>query len=149
MIIFTPFCVCRSGIVAFLARGIGSSCKVLTSSGSLLEARLRSISCGGLVSLLTPSVANLWLFACGSLSFTRAYCFIMSRAVYSPFPFAFEDLVALTNSIRYTISLYILLIEMLSLFITSTQLLLRTGALLLSLCKISLLLYKLPSIRGA
>jgi len=73
----------------------------------------------------------------------------MSRAVYSPFPFAFKDLVALINNIRYTISLYILLIEMLSLFITFTQLLLRIRALLLSLRKISLLLYKLPSIRGA
>jgi hypothetical protein len=132
-----------------LAREISLSYKVLTSSSSLLEAKLKSISYKGLVSLLTPSIVNLWLFACKSLSFARARYFIMSRAVYSPFPFAFKDLVALTNSIRYTISLYILLIEMLSLSITFTQLLLRIGALLLSLRKISLLLYELPSIRGA
>ena len=132
-----------------MARRIGSSCKVLTSSSSLLKARLKSISYKGLVSLLTPNIANLWLFAYRSFSFARACCFIMSRVVYSPFPFAFKDLVILTNSTRYIISLYILLIKMLSLFITFTQLLLRTRALSLSLCKISLLLYKLPSIRGA
>jgi len=70
MIIFTPFYICGSGIVAFLACGIGLSCKVLTSFSFLLKARLRSISCGGLVSLLIPSIADLWLFACGSFSFT-------------------------------------------------------------------------------
>jgi len=122
---------------------------VLTSFSSLLEARLRSISYKGLISLLTPSIANLWLFACKSLSFARARCFIISRAVYSPFPFAFKDLVALIDSIRYIISLYILLTKILSLFIIFMQLLLRTRALLLSLRKISLLLYKLLSIRGA
>jgi len=122
---------------------------VLTSSGSLLEAGLRFISCKGLISLLTPSIVNLWLFACGSFSFAQACYFIMSRAVYSPFPFTFEDPVALIDSIRYIISLYILLIEMLSLFIIFTQLLLRIGTLFVSRRKISLLLYKLPSIRGA
>jgi len=73
----------------------------------------------------------------------------MSRAVYSPFPFAFKDLVALIDSTRYTISSYILLTKILSLFTIFMQLPLKTRALLLSLCKISLLLYKLPSIRGA
>jgi len=122
---------------------------VLTSFSSLLEVKLRSISYKGLVSLLTPNIANLWLFAYKSFSFTRACCFIISRAIYSPFPFTFKGLIALTNSIRYIISLYILLTKILSLFIIFTQLLLRIGVLLLSLRKISLLLYKLPSIRGA
>jgi len=58
MIIFTPFCVCGSGIVAFFDCKIGSSCKVLTSSSSLLKAGLRFISYKGLVSLLTLNVAN-------------------------------------------------------------------------------------------
>ena len=122
---------------------------MLTSFNSLLEAKLKSISYKGLISLLTLNIVNLWLFAYRSLSFTRAYCFIISRAIYNPFPFTFKDLIILTNSIRYIISSYILLIKMLSLFITFTQLLLKTKALLLSLCKISFLLYKLPSIRGA
>jgi hypothetical protein len=149
IIIFTPFCVYKSGIVAFFDRGIGSSYKVLTSFSSLLEARLRFISCKGLVSLLTLSVADLWLLAYGSLSFARARCFIMSWAIYSPFPFAFKDLVALIDNIRYTISLYILLTKMLSLFITFTQLPLIIGILSMSRRKISLLLYKLPSVKGA
>ena len=59
MIIFTPFYICGSGIVAFLACGIGLSCKVLTSFSSLLKAKLRSISYKGLVSLLTLNIANL------------------------------------------------------------------------------------------
>ena len=149
IIIFTPFCVRGSGIVAFFDRRISSSYKVLTSSGSLLKAGLKSISYKGLVSLLTLSIANLWLFAYKSLSFARARCFIISRAVYSPFPFAFKDPVVLIDNIRYIISLYILLIEMLSLFITFTQLPLRIRILFVSRRKISLLLYKLPSIRGA
>ena len=122
---------------------------MLTSSGSLLEAGLRSISYKGLVSLLTPNIADLWLFAYKSLSFARACYFIMSRAIYSPFPFTFKDPAALTNSIRYTISLYILLIKMLSSSITFTQLPLRIGILSMSRRKISLLLYKLPSVKGA
>jgi hypothetical protein len=122
---------------------------VLTSFNSLLKAKLRFISYRGLISLLTPSVADLWLLACGSLSFTRARCFIMSRVIYNPFPFTFKDLVALIDNIRYIISLYILLIKMLSLFITSTQLPLIIRILFVSRRKISLLLYKLPSIRGA
>jgi len=122
---------------------------VLTSFNSLLEAKLKSISYKGLISLLTLNIVNLWLFAYRSLSFTRAYCFIMSRAVYSPFPFTFKDLIILTNNIRYIISLYILLIKMPSLSITFTQLPLKTKILLLSLRKISLLLYKLPSIKKA
>ena len=122
---------------------------MLTSFSSLLEVKLRSISYKGLVSLLTPNIANLWLFAYKSFSFTRACCFIISLAVYCPFPFTFKDLIALTNSTRYTISSYILLIKMLSLFTTFMQLPLRIKALLLSLRKISLLLYKLPSIIGA
>jgi len=73
----------------------------------------------------------------------------MSRVVYSPFPFAFKDPVALIDNIRYTISLYILLIEMLSLFITFTQLPLKIGTLFVSRRKISLLLYELPSVRRA
>jgi len=73
----------------------------------------------------------------------------MSRAIYSPFPFAFKDLVALTNNIRYIISLYILLIEMLSLFTTFMQLPLKIGILFVSRRKIFLLLYKLPSVKGA
>jgi hypothetical protein len=149
IIIFIPFCVRGSGTVAFFDRGTGSSYKVLTSSSSLLEAKSRSISYKGLVSLLTPSVANLWLLACGSLSSTRARYFTMSWAVYSPFPFAFKDLIALTNNIRYTISSYISLIEMLSSSTTSTQLPLIIGILSMSRRKISLLLYELPSVRGA
>jgi len=58
MIIFTPFCVRGSGIIAFLACKISSSYKMLTSSSSLLEAKLRFISYKGLVSLLTPNIAN-------------------------------------------------------------------------------------------
>ena len=46
-------------IIAFLARGISSSYKVLTSFSSLLEAKLRFISYKGLISLLTPNIANL------------------------------------------------------------------------------------------
>jgi len=42
-----------------LAYKIGLSYKVLTSSSSLLEAKLKSISCKGLVSLLTPNIADL------------------------------------------------------------------------------------------
>jgi hypothetical protein len=70
MIIFTSFCVCKSGIVIFFDCGIGSSYKVLTSFSSLLKAKLRFISYKGLVSLLTPNIADFWLLACKSLSFT-------------------------------------------------------------------------------
>jgi hypothetical protein len=59
IIIFTPFCVYKSKIVAFFDCGISSSYKVLTSFSSLLEAKLRFISYKGLVSLLTPNIANL------------------------------------------------------------------------------------------
>jgi hypothetical protein len=149
IIIFTPFCIPESRIITFFDYRIGFSCKVLTSSSSLLKAKLRFISYKGLISLLTLSIANLWLFSCKSLSSTRAYCFIISRVVYSPFLFAFKDLVALTNNIRYIISLYILLIKMLSLFIIFTQLLLKIGTLFISRCKISLLLYKLPNVKRA
>jgi hypothetical protein len=59
MIIFTPFCVYKSKIVAFFNYKISSSYKVLTSFNSLSKAKLKSISYKGLVSLLTLSVINL------------------------------------------------------------------------------------------
>jgi hypothetical protein len=105
---------------------------MLISFSFLLEAKLKSISYKGLISLLTPSVANFWLLAYRSLSFTRACCFIISRAICNPFPFAFKDLITLIDNIKYTIFLYILLIEMLSLFTIFTQLPLIIGILFIS-----------------
>jgi len=56
---FTLFYICKSKIVAFLACKISLSYKVLTSFSSLLEAKLKSISYKGLVSLLTFNIVNL------------------------------------------------------------------------------------------
>ena len=95
----------------------------------------------------THSMSAMWSGEQSRLSLASQ---VLVRSAYLlPFPFIFKDLVILINSIRYIISLYILLIKMLSLSIIFTQLLLKTKVLLLSLRKISLLLYKLLSIRGA
>ena len=59
IIIFTPFYIYKSGIVTLFNCKISSFYKVLTSSGSLLKAKLKFISYKGLISLLTFKVANL------------------------------------------------------------------------------------------
>jgi hypothetical protein len=59
IIIFTPFYIYKSKIIAFFNRKISSFYKVLTSFSSLLEAKLRFISYKSLISFLTLNIIDL------------------------------------------------------------------------------------------